>query len=371
MRDEALSWIGGGRAPDDRRAVRSWAARRGGEPGRQRVQADVEHGLELAVRLAAELRRRALLPGPPGGDQDGRRVATGYQVSEEFDLLWLQRCGGDVPRQDLVRELQTVVATAEHVGRRHREVADECRVRHVPEVGDADDRQRVVDEHVGGGQVVVHDLGAHPEQLRSDPLLEAVEHGTHRRTPRLVDRREPRPQLREAPYVPGDGVRRGLVYEPAKRLPQAGRCTPPLTQLRRTQLLRSRMPAVQPRHHPGQGATAIEPGQRHPPMSLVGSPRRRARARPGATVRMWRRAEHWRSNTSSPSAGLCTFEQVTTSGRVDPEVPVTFPVNGGELTLKAPEAAQRIAQRGQIENRRGHGEWIVRQGGHRTILAVR
>jgi len=74
-----------------------------------------------------------------------------------------------------VCELQSVVATAEDVGRRHGQVADQCGVRHVAEVGDAGDRQRVVDEHVGGGQVVVHDLGAHPEQLRCDPLLEAVE----------------------------------------------------------------------------------------------------------------------------------------------------------------------------------------------------
>ena len=40
------------------------AARRdGGEPSCQRVQADVEHGLELAVRLVADLRREALLAG--------------------------------------------------------------------------------------------------------------------------------------------------------------------------------------------------------------------------------------------------------------------------------------------------------------------
>ncbi len=159
-----------------------------GEPSCQRVQAEVEHGLEPAVRLVADLRSEALLLGPPGGDQDGRGVATGHQVGEELDLLRLQRGDGLVPRQNLVRELQTGVATAEDICRRHRQVADQGRVGHVPEVCDARDRQGVVDEHVGRGEVVVHDLGSHPEQLRCDSLLEAVEHRTHRRTLCLLDR---------------------------------------------------------------------------------------------------------------------------------------------------------------------------------------
>ena len=175
----------------------------GGEPGRQVVQAEVEHGLELAVCLVADGRRGALLLGPPGGDQDGRGVATRHQVGEELDLLRLQRRGRVIPRQDLLCELQTVVATAEDVGCRHCQVADQSRVGHVPEVGDAGDGQRVVDEHVGGGQVVVHDLRAHPEERRRDSLLEAVKHRLHRRALPFLDRREPWSQLREPTDVPG------------------------------------------------------------------------------------------------------------------------------------------------------------------------
>ncbi len=311
------------------------ARRDGREPGCQCVEADVEHGLELAVRLVADLRREALLPGPPSGDQDGRGVATGHQVSEKLDLLRLQRGDGVIARQDLLRELQVGVAT-EHVRRRHRQVADQSRVGHVPEVGDAGDRQRLVDEDVGGGQVVVHDLGAQPEQLWSDSLLEAVEHRTHGRTLRLLDRREPRSQLREASYVPGDRVGRRRVYEAAQRLPEARRGATPLAQLRGPQLLRRRMPAVQPRHHPRQGATTVQSGQHHPPVSLSG--RHHVRHRyvgcHGADVAKRRVLE---VQHLLAVRGVVHLQQVTTGGRVDPEVPVTFPVHSGELPSRPQE----------------------------------
>ena len=297
-----------GHPTTDDRCARG-AARRGGELRSQCVKAGVEHGLELAVRLAAELRRGALLPGPPGGDQDGRGVATGDQVGEDLDLLRLQRGSGDVPRQDLVRELQTVVATAEDVGCRHREVADERGMRHVPEVGDAGDRQRVVDEHVGGGQVVVHDLGAHPEQLRGDPLLEAVEHLTHRRTPRLVDRGEPRSAAAAGAGCP----RRSGTTRPHARTREA-----PVPG----------GPRYAPTHAAAAGPIASGAGCR-PSSHVITQARERRPSSPvsvthrspcrvgttsgtgtsGATVRMWRRAEHWRSSTCSPSAGLCTFSR--------------------------------------------------------------
>ena len=326
--------------------------------------------------LVVALRERGVLEAlrrPPRRDRDGDRGARRDALAEEPQLDRLER--GDplvaIEHEPGRAEDLVAVPVVQQRIERTREVDQQRRVRHVPEVDDPADPAGVVHEGVVRGQVRVHGLRPEARPRRDHDRLEAVEHALHERPlrrhrgspgrargcgrragcPRASSAAGPDPRTRAAPGRAGPWSR---PTRPAPRpTGRAGRSAGGRAggrtrgrggsrSDRRSE--RAATPAPRPpRRAPATGSRAAGPD---PPGGRAGPPRPPCRGPPGPR-RCWRACRSPSRRRPSPGAG--------TSGRArsrGPARPRRRPRTSGQRSRPPPPARRWVgASRGRHRTR--------------------
>ncbi len=198
------------------------------------MPSQIEHRVDHLERgvVVAHGERRILEPllCPPTRDGDADRSARSPELAEDLQLQRFERREPLVAVEQQPSDAEQFIALTTCADRvEHRgHVCHQRGVAHVAEVDDAGDAARVVDERVVAREIAVHHLRTQRWPAWQHDLVEAVDHGAHRRPRRRIgDRVEHRPRVARMLHVPGHHPHRARVDEATHRAPEtSGRATP-------------------------------------------------------------------------------------------------------------------------------------------------